>query len=154
MVVQVPKNIYSYEHKVAGNLTKRQLICGIIGLVIIFPIFIVSFQKTGNSSLAGFLSLAAALPVLACSVVKKDGQYWDQILRYRIRQRFLYPRRRKFVMHNLYEIIEQDQKESETANEEREDKKFQKNKGRCKAMLALGKKKNRTGQHSVRKNIR
>lgn len=154
MVVQIPKNIYSYEHKVVGNLTKRQAICGSIALVIIFPVFIAAFQNTGNSSLAGILSLATALPVLACSVVKRDGQYWDQILRYRFRQKFLYPQKRKFVMRNLYEIIEQDQKEYEKTDEEHEDGKSQKEKGCSKALFALGKKKNRSRQHPVRKDIR
>ena len=154
MVVQIPKNIYSYEHKVAGNLTKRQLICGSIALVIIFPIFITVFQKTGNSSLAGLLCLAASLPVLACSVAKRDGQYWDQILRYRFRQKFLYPQKRKYVMRNLYEIIEQDQKEYEKTDEEHEDGESQKEKSYSKALFALGKKKNSSRQHSIRKNVR
>ena len=116
MIVQIPKDIYNYEHKVAGNFTKRQLICGGIALLIIFPIFIPVFQSTKDPRLATMLSMAASFPVLACSVFKKDGQYLEQILKYRYRQRFRYPQHRKFVMHNLYEIIEQGQKEYESAD--------------------------------------
>ncbi len=149
MIVQIPKDIYNYEHKVWGNFTKRQLICGLIALLIIFPIFILVFLNTGSPRLAAMLSMAAALPVLFCAVFKRDGQYMEQILRYRCRQRFKYPQKRKFVMTNLYEIIEQNQKEYETADEERKGRKLQKKEGRRKAFFALGKKEHRSGKHSV-----
>lgn len=149
MIVQIPKDIYSYEHKAVGNLTKRQAVCGGIGIVIAFSVFIPVFQKTGDSMPAAFLSMMAVLPVLACCIVKKDGQYWDQILRHRFRQKFRYPRKRKFIMHNLYEIMEQNNKEYEAANEKKNAAEPEKEEGRFKALFALGEKKDRPGQHSV-----
>ena len=146
--VQMPENIYRYEHKVLGNFTARQLICGGIALAIIFPVFLTVFLKTGSPRLAVLLSTAASFPALACSVFKKDGQYLEQILRYRWRQKFKYPQKRKFVMHNLYEIIQQSQKEYETADEEQEQRREGK-KNHSFFPLSLGKKKHRPGKHSV-----
>lgn len=149
MIVQIPEDIYSYEHRVWGNFTKRQLICGAIALLIIFPIFIPVFINTGNPRLAALLSMLAAMPILCCGIVKKDGQHMEQILRYRFLQRFKYPQKRKFVMSNLYEIIQQNQKEYEAKDEGHTVKELEKEKKYCKASSSLGKKKNRTGKHSV-----
>lgn len=148
MIVQIPEDIYSYEHKVWGNFTKRQLICGAIALLIIFPIFISVFLNTANPRLAAILSMLAAMPVLACGIIKKDGQHMEQILRYRYLQRFKYPQKRKFIMSNLYEIIQQNQKEYETEDEGK-DKGLEKKKGRNKASSSLAKKKNLSGKHPV-----
>lgn len=144
MIVPIPEDIYCYEHKVWGNFTKRQLICGTAALIVIFPIFIPVFLKTGNPRLAALLAMFAAMPILLCGIWKRDGQYIDKIIWYKFRERFKFPLKRKFIMTNLYEIIQQNQKEYEQANEESKGKHTKKEKGCFKFFAAMGKKKHGT----------
>lgn len=117
MIVKIPKDIYSYENKVVGNFTSRQLICLGIALLIIIPVFAGIFIKTNSVDLAATVSFIIALPVLLCSVFKKDGQHLEKIIYYKFLSKFIYKQKREFVMSNLYEEIEKNQKEYELANE-------------------------------------
>jgi hypothetical protein len=141
MIVPIPEDIYCYEHKVWGNFTKRQLICGTAALTVIFPIFIPVFLRTENPRLAALVSMFAALPILLCGIWKRDGQYIDKIIWYKFRQRFKFPQKRKFVMINLYEII---QKEYERAHEKATDKDTEKKKGYFKHIISMGQKRHGT----------
>ena len=117
MIVKIPKDIYSYENKVVGNFTSRQLICLGIALLIIIPVFAGIFIKTNSIDLAAIVSVIIALPVLLCGVFKKDGQHLEKIIYYKFLSKFVYKQKREFVMSNLYEEIEKNQKEYELANE-------------------------------------
>lgn len=150
MIVPIPDDIYCYEHKIWGNFTKRQLICGCIALVIIFLVFVPVFWKTGSPRLSSLTAFAAAIPVLLCGVWKKDGQYPEKILRYQYRQRFKFPQKRKFVMSNLYETIQQSQKEYESAYEKAAAKQHKKDKkSRFKRFASLAQKRHGSKQHPV-----
>lgn len=139
MIVKIPKDIYSYENKVVGNFTSRQLICLGIALLIIIPVFAGIFIKTNSVDLAAAVSFIIALPVLLCSVFKKDGQHLEKIIYYKILEKFKYRQKRKFVMSNLYEEIQRNQKEYEFANEklkhDEEQKKEQNNKKRFASLV-------------------
>jgi hypothetical protein len=145
LIVKIPKDIYSYENKVVGNFTSRQLICLGIALLIIIPVFAGIFIKTNSVDLAAAVSFIIALPVLLCSVFKKDGQHLENIIYYKFLSKFVYKQKRKFVMSNLYEKIETNQKEYELANEmlknEEQQKKGQKHKKR---FASVGKKGHRS----------
>ncbi|MVB10828.1 PrgI family protein [Caprobacter fermentans] len=150
MIVPIPDDIYCYEHKVWGNFTKRQLICGLIALAVIFTVFIPVFWKTSNPRLSCFLAFVVAFPVILCGVWKKDGQYPEKVIWYQCRQRFKFPQKRKFVMSNLYEIIQRNQKEYESAYEEYENKEQQKKKkSRLRYFTSLVQKRHGSKQHPV-----
>ena len=150
MIVPISEDIFVYEHKVWGNFTKRQLICGSIALVVICAVFIPVFWKTNSPRLATFLSMGAAVPILYSAIKKKDGQYLEKVLWYRYRQRFKFPQKRKYVMTNLYETIQQNQKEYDLANAEHEEQNSQeKKKGRFDRLTALVKKGHISKQHPV-----
>lgn len=148
MIVQIPEDIYCYEHKVWGNFTKRQLICGGIALVIIFPVFLGIFWSTGSPRIASLFSIISSLPVLLCGIWKKDGQYLDKIIWYRYRQRIKFPCKRKFVMSNLYEIIQLNQKEYESAHEKSEQIRQEKE-SRVKFPALMAQKGHDSKQHTV-----
>lgn len=118
MIVKIPEDIFSYEHRVWGNFTKRQLICIGISLVIVLPTFIALFWSTNSVDLAATVAFIAALPVMMCAFWKKDGQYLEQVVWYKLRARFRYPQKRKYAMTNLYEVIVENQKEYDRFNEE------------------------------------
>lgn len=150
MIVQIPEDIFVYEHKAWGNFTVRQLLCVSIALAVTCAVFIPVFWKTNNPRLATFLASSAGLPILYCAIWKKDGQYLEKVLWYRYRQRFKFPQKRKYVMTNLYEAVQQNQKEYESAYEECEKQKRQgKKKGRFEFLPTLAQKGHRSKQHSV-----
>lgn len=152
MIVKIPKDIYSYEHKAVGNFTKRQFFCGLIAMALLFPVFAGVFLSTGSPRLAALLGMAAAMPVLLCGIWKRDGQYLDRIIWYKYRQYVQFPRKRKYVMTNLYDIIRQDQKEIEAAHEENE--KDRTKKGRIGFPVSLAQKGHGPKQHTVSRHVR
>lgn len=141
MIVKMQEDIYSYENKVAGNFSARQLVCIAIALVIIFPVFIAIFWSTNSPDLAATVAFISGLPVFFCSIFKKDGQHLEKILMYKLKAKLKYTQKRKFVMSNLLEEIQTNQKEYESANEKLENEKQQKEKqDHKKRLTALAKK--------------
>ncbi len=117
MIVKIPEDIYSYDNKVWGNFTLRQVVCMGIALVTVIPIFVLIFWGTGSMDLAAFVCFFAAAPILLCAKAKKDGQHLEKIIWYKIQARYKYPQKRKYVMTNLYEEVVKNQKEYEAYHE-------------------------------------
>jgi hypothetical protein len=117
MIVRIPDDIYSYDNKVWGNFTLRQIVCMGIALIVVIPIFILLFWSTGSIDLAAVISFFVAVPILMCATFKRDGQHLEKIIRYKLQARFKYPQKRKYVMTNLYEEILKNQKEYEAYHE-------------------------------------
>ena len=150
MVFEIPDDIYGYKHKAAGNFTKRQLVCTGIAIAVVIPLFLALYQGTGSPDASSAISLFTGMPIFFCGFQEKDGQPPEQVLKYKIQQKFIYPQKRKFVMSNLYETIESSQKEYDLKNEElaeREQK--EKEQGFAKYLHPMDKKKNRSKQHPV-----
>lgn len=150
MIVNITEDIYSYENKVAGNFSWRQLVCIGIALAIIFPVFIVLFVSTKSVDLASFAAFVVGIPIFLFSIVKKDGQPLEKVLIYRFIAKFKYTQKRKYIMTNLYEEIQKNQKEYELANEILDNNRQQEKKQSLKKRLvALAKKGYRSKQHTI-----
>ena len=117
MIVKIPEDIYAYENKTVGNFTTRQVVCGLLGFLLIAPTFFFLYWFTGSMELAAFASFLVSSPVFFAAVYKNRGQHLEQVLEYKLVWRFQYPRKRKFVMSNLYEDVERLQKEWEAYEE-------------------------------------
>lgn len=144
MIVSIPDDIYGYETKTFGNFTIRQVVCFALAGIVIAPTMFFLMWLTKSVDLSALVSIMAGMPVLMCGFVKKDGQYLEKIVVYKIRWRFRYPAKRPFRMRNLYADIEQEVRDLESLEqEESKEEKTEKN------SRAVGKKKNRTRQHSL-----
>ena len=139
MIVRIPEDIYSYEHKVLGNFTARQLVCMILALVIIAPVFIGLFITTGDPNISTIAATIVGLPILFCAVFKKDGQHLEKVIYIRFLEKFRYTRKRKFIMRNLYEIMQENQKEYKAYAELEKQQKGKQGKFAC--ILSLAKKR-------------
>lgn len=117
MIVKIPDDIYSYDNKVWGNFTLRQIVCMGIALIVVIPIFILVFWSTASIDLAAIISFFIAVPILMCATFKKDGQHLEQIIWYKFQAKFKYPQKRRYVMTNLYEEVMKNQKEYEAYHE-------------------------------------
>lgn len=141
MIVKIQEDVFSYESKVFGNFTKRQIVCILISLVIIIPAFVILFWTTGSIDLAAIVSTVLCSPVLMCAVYKRDGQHLEQVMKHKYRAKFVYPQKRKYVMTNLYKDIEMNQKEYENFNETISESEQHKDERSKKIFNALGKKR-------------
>lgn len=110
MRVIVHDDIQSYEHKVIGNFTKRQLICIILALCIIAPTFIALFLSTGSIDLSSIAALLLGTPVIACGIFKPSGVPLEKIILYKIKNR-KNPKQRQYRMITRYEQIQKTIKE-------------------------------------------
>lgn len=98
--VTVPKDLAKVKNKVAFNLTKRQLICILIGGAIGIPIYFLTRDLIGTSNAATIMVLFM-LPAFFFAMYEKDGMYLEQILMNRIRVRLLRPAIREYEMEHL-----------------------------------------------------
>jgi len=113
LIVKIPADIYSYDNKVWGNFTIRQIVCMGIALIVVIPIFILLFWSTNSIDLSALVAFFAAVPILMCATFQKDGQHLEKIFWYKFQSKFKYPQKRKYVMTNLYEEVVRNQKEYE-----------------------------------------
>ena len=84
MIVPIPEDIYAYESKSVGNLTKRQAISFGLGGAAVLGIFIPLMIYTQSSTIAAIAAFFIAMPVFLCGIIRKDGQPFEKVIRYRM----------------------------------------------------------------------
>ena len=111
--VTVPKDLTKVKSKVLFNLTKRQLICFSLGLLIGIPLYFATKEPLGNSS-AAMLMILTMLPAFLFALYEKNGQPFEVYGRHIIESCFIRPKERPYQTNNLYEaLIRQNQMEME-----------------------------------------
>ena len=103
--VSVPKDLTKVKNKVAFNLTKRQIICMVIGALVGIPFYFLTRNLLGISNAATGMVLLM-LPAFLFAMYEKDGMHLEQVLMNFIRVRFLRPMIRRYETENLYEQSE------------------------------------------------
>ena len=71
--VPVPKDLSKVKTKVAFNLTKRQIVCFAVALLLGLPLFFLLKDSTGTS-LASMAMIAVMLPCFLFAMYEKHGQ--------------------------------------------------------------------------------
>lgn len=111
--VTIPKDLTNVKTKVLFNLTKRQLICFSLGLLVGVPLYFATKAPLGNSS-AAMLMILTMLPVFLLALYEKNGQHLEVIIRNMIRVLVLRPKKRPYKTNNFYAVIQrQDQLDKE-----------------------------------------
>ena len=103
--VTVPKDLTKVKTKVLFNLTKRQLVCFSIGLLIGVPLYFVIKTPLGNST-AAMLMILTMLPAFLFALYEKNGQHLEVIIWNMIRVLVLRPRKRPYKTNNFYAVIQ------------------------------------------------
>ena len=103
--VSVPKDLTKVKNKVAFNLTKRQIICMVIGALVGIPFYFLTRNLLGISNAATGMVLLM-LPAFLFAMYEKDGMHLEQVLMNFIRVRSLRPMIRRYETENLYEQSE------------------------------------------------
>lgn len=100
--VQVPKDLTKVKNKVAFNLTKRQIICILLGAALGIPFYFLTRNTLGTSNAATGMVILM-LPAFLFAMYEKDGMHLEQILSNIIQVKILRPSVRRYETVNLFE---------------------------------------------------
>ena len=90
------------KNKVAFNLTKRLIICILIGGAIGIPFYFLTRDVIGTSNAATGMVLLM-LPAFLFAMYEKDGLPLEKVLKNVITVKFIRPPVRRYEVENLYE---------------------------------------------------
>ena len=103
--VPVPKDLSKVKTKVAFNLTKRQIICFAVALILGLPLFFL-LKDSAGTSLASVVMIAVMLPCFLFAMYEKHGQPLEVVVRNVIQTKFTRPKERPYRTENLYAVLE------------------------------------------------
>ena len=107
--VPVPKDLSKIKTKVAFNLTKRQIICFAVALIVGLPLFFLLKDSAGTSA-ATFVMIVVMLPCFLMAMYEKHGQPLEVVARNIIQTKFVRPKERPYQTQNLYAVLEKQRK--------------------------------------------
>ena len=107
--VPVPKDLSRIKTKVALNLTKRQIICFAVALIIGLPLFFM-LKDSAGTSLAAFVMILVMLPCFLIAMYEKHGQPLEVVIKNIIQTKFVRPKERPYQTENLYAVLERQRK--------------------------------------------
>ena len=103
--VPVPKDLSKVKTKVAFNLTKRQILCFSVALLMGLPLFFLLKDSTGTS-LAAFVMILVMLPCFLFAMYEKHGQPLEAVLKNVIQTKFIRPKERPYKTDNFYAVLQ------------------------------------------------
>ena len=98
--VPVPKDLSKVKTKVAFNLTKRQIVCFAVALLLGLPLFFLLKDSTGTS-LASMAMIAVMLPCFLFAMYEKHGQPLEVVVKNIIRTKFIAPKERPYHIDKI-----------------------------------------------------
>ena len=107
--VPVPKDLSKIKTKVAFNLTKRQIVCFAVALIVGLPLFFLLKDSAGTSA-ASFVMIVVMLPCFLMAMYEKHGQPLEVVVKNIIQTKFVRPRERPYQTQNLYAVLEKQRK--------------------------------------------
>lgn len=102
--VSVPRDLTRVKAKVLFNLTRRQVLCFSVAVLLGVPSFFL-LRRTGNVSLAALGMILVMLPFFFLAMYEKDGQPFEKIVKHFIEAEFLRPKVRCYQTENYYEVL-------------------------------------------------
>lgn len=107
--VPVPKDLSKIKTKVAFNLTKRQIVCFAVALIVGLPLFFLLKDSAGTSA-ASFVMIVVMLPCFLMAMYEKHGQPLEVVVKNIIQTKFFRPKERPYQTQNLYAVLEKQRK--------------------------------------------
>lgn len=98
----IPSDLTKIKTKVALNLTKRQLICFSIAIILALPIFFFT-RKIIGMELSLILCMLEAVPFFLFGVYEKNGVPLERLILIKIRKEIIRPEVRRYKETNIYE---------------------------------------------------
>ena len=107
--VPVPKDLSKIKTKVAFNLTKRQIVCFAVALILGLPLFFLLKDSAGTSA-ASFVMIVVMLPCFLMAMYEKHGQPLEVVIRNIIQTKFVRLKERPYQTENFYAVLEKQRK--------------------------------------------
>ena len=107
--VPVPKDLSKIKTKVAFNLTKRQIVCFAVALILGLPLFFL-LKDSAGTSLAAFVMIVIMLPCFLMAMYEKHGQPLEVVIRNIIQTKFVRLKERPYQTENFYAVLEKQRK--------------------------------------------
>lgn len=107
--VPVPKDLSKIKTKVAFNLTKRQIVCFAVALIVGLPLFFL-LKDSAATSAASFVMIVVMLPCFLMAMYEKHGQPLEVVVKNIIQTKFVRPKERPYQTQNLYAVLEKQRK--------------------------------------------
>ncbi len=112
--VSVPRDLTKVKSKIAFNLTKRQLICFSIAILIGVPaFFLMKTVMAVNTAVMGMMVIM--MPFFFLAMYEKNGQPLEVIIEHVISSQIVRPKKRKYKTKNYYAALK---KKAERLKEE------------------------------------
>ena len=93
--VPVPKDLSKVKTKVAFNLTKRQILCFSVALLMGLPLFFL-LKDSAGTSLAAMAMIVVMLPCFLVAMYEKHGQPLEVVVKNIIQTKFTRPKVRPY----------------------------------------------------------
>lgn len=103
--VSVPRDLTRVKSKILFNLTRRQLVCFGVGILIGIPAYF-GLKRIGNVSLATLGMIIIMLPMFLLAMYEKDGQPLEVIASHFIQAKFIRPKIRPYQTDCYYAALE------------------------------------------------
>ena len=103
--VPVPKDLSKVKTKVAFNLTKRQILCFSVALLMGLPLFFL-FKDSAGTSLAAMAMIVVMLPCFLVAMYEKHGQPLEVVVKNIIQTKLTRPKVRPYQTENRYALLE------------------------------------------------
>ena len=107
--VPVPKDLSKIKTKVAFNLTKRQIVCFAVALIVGLPLFFL-LKDSAGTSLAAFVMIVIMLPCFLMAMYEKHGQPLETVIKNIVETKFVRPKERPYQTENFYAVLEKQRK--------------------------------------------
>ena len=107
--VPVPKDLSKIKTKVAFNLTKRQIVCFAVALLLGLPLFFL-LKDSAGTSLAAFVMIVIMLPCFLMAMYEKHGQPLETVIKNIVETKFVRPKERPYQTDNFYAVLEKQRK--------------------------------------------
>ena len=102
--ISVPRDLTKVKSKVMFNLTKRQLICfGMAVLIGVPSFFLMKTVMKTNTAVMGMMVIM--MPFFFLAMYEKNGQPLEVILKQMIETKFIRPKNRPYQTNNFYESL-------------------------------------------------
>ena len=102
--VPVPKDLSKVKTKVAFNLTKRQILCFSVALLMGLPLFFL-LKDSAGTSLAAMAMIVVMLPCFLVAMYEKHGQGLEKIVGNILKVAVIRPKQRPYQTNNFYAVL-------------------------------------------------
>jgi hypothetical protein len=104
--VEIPKEIKAYKERFILNMTLRQTLSFVIGVLVILPVYLAGvFKYNIDSDLMGWVVLFTGIPIFAVGFFTYRNMTMERFIFQIVKTYFVFPMKRKYAKTETEEFI-------------------------------------------------